>query len=29
MYSEAGSITLTGAAADLISDERVKKAYLG
>ena len=26
---EAGSITLTGAAADLISDERVKKAYLG
>ncbi|MEH2433100.1 MAG: ABC transporter ATP-binding protein [Nostoc sp.] len=26
---EAGSITLTGAASELISDERVKKAYLG
>ena len=26
---EAGSITLTGAASDLITDERVKKAYLG
>lgn len=26
---EAGSITLTGAASDLINDERVKKAYLG
>ncbi|WP_341529090.1 ABC transporter ATP-binding protein [Nostoc sp. UHCC 0302] len=26
---EAGCITLTGAASELISDERVKKAYLG
>jgi branched-chain amino acid transport system ATP-binding protein len=26
---EAGSITLTGSASELISDERVKKAYLG
>ena len=26
---EAGAITLTGAASELISDERVKKAYLG
>ncbi|MBW4560484.1 MAG: ABC transporter ATP-binding protein [Mojavia pulchra JT2-VF2] len=26
---EAGSITLTGAASELIIDERVKKAYLG
>ncbi|MCF2146943.1 ABC transporter ATP-binding protein [Desmonostoc muscorum LEGE 12446] len=26
---EAGSITLTGAASELISDERLKKAYLG
>jgi branched-chain amino acid transport system ATP-binding protein len=26
---EAGSITLTGTASELISDERVKKAYLG
>jgi branched-chain amino acid transport system ATP-binding protein len=26
---EAGSITLTGAASELISDERVKQAYLG
>ncbi len=26
---EAGSITLTGVASQLISDERVKKAYLG
>jgi branched-chain amino acid transport system ATP-binding protein len=26
---EAGSITLTGAASELITDERVKKAYLG
>ncbi|BAZ29657.1 ABC transporter-related protein [Cylindrospermum sp. NIES-4074] len=26
---EAGSITLTGIASDLIHDERVKKAYLG
>ncbi|MBD6614424.1 ABC transporter ATP-binding protein [Komarekiella sp. 'clone 1'] len=26
---EAGSITLTGAASELISDERVRKAYLG
>ncbi|OUL27699.1 ABC transporter ATP-binding protein [Nostoc sp. T09] len=26
---EAGSITLTGAASQLITDERVKKAYLG
>ncbi len=26
---EAGSITLTDAASELISDERVKKAYLG
>ncbi|QLE59260.1 ABC transporter ATP-binding protein [Nostoc sp. TCL26-01] len=26
---EAGAIKLTGAAADLINDERVKKAYLG
>lgn len=26
---EAGSITLTGKASDLLNDERVKKAYLG
>lgn len=26
---EAGSMTLTGAASELISDERIKKAYLG
>ncbi|MBW4683844.1 MAG: ABC transporter ATP-binding protein [Komarekiella atlantica HA4396-MV6] len=26
---DAGSITLTGAASELISDERVRKAYLG
>lgn len=26
---EAGSITLTGSASELINDERVKKAYLG
>ncbi|MDF5731677.1 MAG: ABC transporter ATP-binding protein [Rhizonema sp. PD38] len=26
---EAGSITLTGAASELMNDERVKKAYLG
>ncbi|MGI8500611.1 MAG: ABC transporter ATP-binding protein [Hassallia sp.] len=26
---EAGSITLTGAASELISDERIKQAYLG
>lgn len=26
---EAGSITLSGAASNLINDERVKKAYLG
>ncbi|BAY34996.1 branched-chain amino acid ABC transporter ATP-binding protein (plasmid) [Nostoc carneum NIES-2107] len=26
---EAGSITLTGAASELLTDERVKKAYLG
>ncbi|MBD2196132.1 MULTISPECIES: ABC transporter ATP-binding protein [Calothrix] len=26
---EAGAITLTGAASELITDERVKKAYLG
>jgi branched-chain amino acid transport system ATP-binding protein len=26
---EAGNITLSGAAAELINDERVKKAYLG
>jgi branched-chain amino acid transport system ATP-binding protein len=26
---EAGTITLEGIAAELITDERVKKAYLG
>jgi branched-chain amino acid transport system ATP-binding protein len=26
---EAGSIILTGAASDLIKDEKVKQAYLG
>jgi branched-chain amino acid transport system ATP-binding protein len=26
---EAGCITLTGKASDLLNDERVKKAYLG